>query len=56
MDKNVRAKELKIKLLQKNITQRSIAKALSLSDSYISMLIKGERQNDDFDWWVSKNL
>jgi transcriptional regulator with XRE-family HTH domain len=56
MDRNVRAKDLKIKLLQKNITQRSIAKALGLSESYISMLIKGERTNEDFNWWVSKNL
>lgn len=56
MNKEARAKKLKIKLLQKSITQRSIARTLELSDSYISMLIKGERTNEDFDWWVTKNL
>lgn len=56
MEKSERVILLKTKLLQRNITQRQIAKELNFSESYISMLISEERQCNKFDWWVTKNL
>lgn len=56
MREKERAKFLKINLLKNNISQRSIAKDLGVSESYISMLISGVRHSDVFDSWVRKNL
>lgn len=39
----------KITLMQSGITQRQLAKMLHYSESYISMLISGERKNEKFD-------
>lgn len=56
MGKNARALLLKIELLKQNITQRSIAKELGFSESYVSLLFAGERSNEDFDSWLRTNL
>jgi transcriptional regulator with XRE-family HTH domain len=47
---------IKIKLLQHNLTQRDIAKALDVTEAYVSMLVKGKRKSEDFNVWVSVNL
>ncbi len=47
---------IKIKLLQHNLTQRDIAKALDVTEAYVSMLVKGRRKSEDFNVWVSVNL
>lgn len=46
MSKNI---SHKIALMQLGITQRQIARMLHYSESYVSMLISGERKNERFD-------
>ena len=40
----------------RRITQKKIAKKLSLSESYITRLIKGERYNKDFEIFIATEL
>jgi len=47
---------LKIKLLQHGFTQRDIAKALNVTEPYVSMLMAGKRKSELFFNWVFKNL
>lgn len=42
----------KIALMQLGITQRQIARMLHYSESYVSMLISGERKNERFDKFI----
>ena len=44
-----RERMIRFKMLQKNITQKILAKRLHLTESYISELITGERYNKDFE-------
>ena len=41
-----------IKMLQKNMPQKMLAKRLNLTESYISKLITGERYNQDFERYI----
>lgn len=38
------------------ITQREAANILGFSESYISMLISGQRTNEKFDNWLKDNV
>ena len=42
----------KITLMQLGITQRQLARMLHYSESYVSMLISGERKNERFDKFI----
>jgi predicted transcriptional regulator len=46
----------KIALLRIGITQREAAKTLGFSESYISMLVSGQRSNNKFDKWLRENV
>lgn len=54
MNKNLISLKYKIALLRIGITQREAAKTLCFSESYISMLISGQRSNKKFDEWLFK--
>lgn len=47
---------IRFKMLQKNMQQKMLAKRLNLTESYISKLITGERYNQDFEVFLTKNL
>ena len=51
-----RERVLRIKLFYHGHTQKSLAKRLGLTESYIARLITGERYNCDFEEWIQKNL
>lgn len=51
-----REKIIRIKLLQKKLSQKMLAKRLNLTESYISKLITGERYNQDFEFFITKYL
>ncbi len=40
----------------KNLTQKKLAKKLKLSESYITRLIKGERYNKNFEFYIYFDL
>ena len=42
----------KIVLIKNGITQRQVAQILHFSESYVSMLISGERKNEIFDKFI----
>jgi len=46
----------KIALLRLGITQREAAKTLGFSESYISMLVSGQRKNKRFNEWLKENV
>jgi transcriptional regulator with XRE-family HTH domain len=46
----------KIALLRLGITQREAAKTLGFSESYISMLVSGQRKNKKFNEWLKENV
>ena len=56
MSKNLISMKYKIALLRLGITQREAAKALGFSESYISMLVSGQRSNNKFDEWLRENV
>lgn len=47
-----RERMIRFKMLQKNISQKMLAKRLNLTESYISKLIIGERYNKDFERYI----
>lgn len=47
---------IKVKLYELGFTQRDIAKALNVTEPYVSMLIKGTRKSQAFESWVFANL
>lgn len=47
-----RERVIRFKMLQKNISQKILAKRLNLTESYISKLITGERYNQDFERYI----
>ena len=49
MSKNI---SYKIVLMKNGITQRQVAKMLHYSESYVSMLISGERKCERFDKFI----
>ena len=51
-----RERMIRFKMLQKNMPQKMLAKRLNLTESYISKLITGERNNQDFEVFLTKNL
>ena len=51
-----RERMIRFKMLQKNMPQKMLAKRLNLTESYISKLITGERYNQDFEVFLTKNL
>ena len=51
-----RERMIRFKMLQKNMQQKMLAKRLNLTGSYISKLITGERYNQDFEVFLTKNL
>ncbi len=51
-----RERMIRFKMLQKNMQQKMLAKRLNLTESYISKLITGERYNQDFEVFLTKNL
>lgn len=44
------------KLRAKKMTQKKLAKKLKLSESYITRLIKGERYNKNFEFYIYFDL
>ena len=56
MSKNLISMKYKIALLRLGITQREAAKTLGFSESYISMLVSGQRNNKKFDEWLRENV
>ena len=51
-----REQMIRFKLMQSGISQKKLAKHLSLTESYISKLITGERYNRDFEIFLRKIL
>ena len=51
-----RERMIRFKMLQKNMSQKILAKRLNLTESYISKLITGERYNQDFELFITKYL
>ena len=49
-----RERMIRFKMLQKNMPQKMLAKRLNLTESYISKLIKGERYNKVFEFFMRK--
>ncbi len=47
-----RERMIRFKMLQKNMSQKILAKRLNLTESYISKLITGERYNQDFERYI----
>ena len=47
-----RERMIRFKMLQKNMSQKMLAKRLKLTESYISKLITGKRYNKDFERYV----
>lgn len=47
-----REKMIRFKLLQKKLSQKTLAKRLNLTESYISKLITGKRYNQDFERYI----
>ncbi len=47
---------IRFALRQKEFTQKKLAKRLKMTESYISMLITGERYSKDFEFFVRYNL
>jgi len=56
MSKNLISMKYKIALLRLGITQREAAKTLGFSESYISMLVSGQRKNNKFNEWLKENV
>ncbi len=56
MSKNLISMKYKIALLRLGITQREAAKTLGFSESYISMLVSGQRKNKRFNEWLKENV
>lgn len=51
-----RERMIRFKMLKQDISQKMLAKRLSLTESYISKLITGERYNKDFERYIAKIL
>ena len=51
-----RERMIRFKMLQKNMPQKMLAKRLSLTESYISKLITGERYNQEFERYITHIL
>ena len=51
-----REQMIRFKLMQAAICQKKLVKHLSLTESYISKLITGERYNQDFEIFLRKFL
>jgi hypothetical protein len=47
---------IRFKLLFREIPQKRLAKELDLTESYITLLITGERYSQDFEMFLEKNL
>ena len=47
-----REKMIRFKLLQQKLSQKTLAKRLNLTESYISKLITGKRYNQDFERYI----
>ena len=47
-----REKMIRFKLLQQKLPQKTLAKRLNLTESYISKLITGKRYNQDFERYI----
>jgi len=56
MGKIERIIKYKSALMQAGITQRQLAEILGISESYISMIIAGKRENRKFDEWIKPLL
>ena len=56
MSKKIISMKYKIALMRLGITQREAAKILDFSESYISMLISGQRSNERFNKWLRDNV
>lgn len=51
-----RERMIRFKMLKQDISQKMFAKRLSLTESYISKLITGERYNKDFERYIARIL
>lgn len=51
-----REKMIRFQLILKNISQKTLAKYLKVTESYVSKLITGERYNQQFEMFLQKNL
>ena len=48
--------QIKVELLRRGISQKSIADALKVTEGAVSLFMKGERRSKRFTSWVRKNL
>lgn len=51
-----RERMIRFKMLKQDISQKMLAKRLSLTENYISKLITGERYNKDFERYIARIL
>ncbi|MDD3237338.1 MAG: helix-turn-helix transcriptional regulator [Candidatus Gastranaerophilales bacterium] len=51
-----REKMIRFKLLLQNISQKTLAQYLKVTESYVSKLITGERYNQDFEFFLERHL
>ena len=56
MSKKFISMKYKIALMRIGITQREAANILGFSESYISMLVSGQRSNERFNTWLRANV
>ena len=56
MSKKIISMKYKIALMRIGVTQREAANILGFSESYISMLVSGQRSNKKFDEWLRDNV
>ncbi|OQA16985.1 MAG: hypothetical protein BWY64_02331 [bacterium ADurb.Bin363] len=52
----IKALKTKIKLLEKGITQKLIAKELGYTPAFVNMVITGKRTSDKVNNWIKVNL
>ena len=56
MSKKIISMKYKIALMRLGITQREASSILGFSESYISMLVSGQRSNERFNTWLRDNV
>lgn len=47
---------IKLELMRRGISQKSIADALKVTEGAISLFMKGDRKSRRFNNWIKKNL
>ncbi len=53
MDKNLKTIKYKLALMKAGFSQKDVADFFGVSESYISMIIAGKRENKKFENWIA---